>query len=390
MTSLIREDVQQLIAMKNQENPVVSLYLNLNRPQQRNSELNSLLHSSMQEISADDRLNDEQKKSLQALSRQIHDALHDKIRLQPGGEMLAVFADTSGLWKELRLPASVANSQVHIGFSPYTRPLTALKNVFTRYGVLIADSREARVLTMYQGDREARHDVMISDEVPDQVRVKASMTSGGQVMAGLGDQRIQRHIQDHVQRHLKNTADKAFAIYKKAGFDRLLLASTDEQVLSSLYRHLHSYLQQRCITEFKAEPREETEVLREKAANAIQAWESAQAMQRVDQLMEEYESGGLAVLGVESVLQAINFGQVHTLVLGNGFQEKGFVCDQDRTFSSSRQTCPICGEAMRQTDDLAEDMIEAVIVQNGEVEHAPDGHEGFRPYGVGAFLRFLM
>ena len=390
MTPLHYDDIRQLISLKNQDEPIVSLYLNLSRPRQRSTEVNSLMRTAMQEAAAEDRFSDEQLKALQALSETIRNALHDKIRLQPRSQMLALFADTKGFWKEIQLPTPAATSQVHIGFSPYTRPLTALKHALTRYGVLVVDSRQARIFTLYQGEIESSRDIFIQDDVPDQVRVKISMAGGGEVMGGLGDQRIQRHIQDHVQRHLKNTADQAFTLFKDSGFQHLVLASTDEQVLSGLYRHLHSYLQQRCIGEFKAEPREETEDLREKASNAIQTWENTQAMQRVDQLMEEYESGGLAVLGVESVLQAINFGQIHTLVLGNDFWEKGYVCDQDRTFSTSQQTCPICGAAMRQTEDLAEEMIEAVIVQNGEVEHAPAAHEGFRPYGVGAFLRFLV
>jgi peptide chain release factor subunit 1 len=280
---------------------------------------------------------------------------------------------------------------MHVDFTPFTRPLSGLMDEFKRYGVLITDSRQARIFTLYLGEIETSQDVFIQDEVPDRVRVKASMASGrGQVMSGLGDQRIQRHIEDHVHRHLKNVADQAFTLFKSSGFERLILASTEAQLISKLYDHLHSYLQERCVAQFTADPRDNWDQLRQKALETAQSWEREHEVEIIDHLLEESNSGGKAVLGVEPVLEALIFGQVHTLVLEHNIQLGGSVCDEDRTLSTYLDTCPLCGQPMRQTEDLTEELVEEALGQNAEVEHVFVTHEDFKPYGIGAFLRFTM
>ncbi|MCF8104223.1 MAG: hypothetical protein K9K64_01960 [Desulfohalobiaceae bacterium] len=402
MTSLRQKDLQELIARRNQEEPIISLYLNLSRPQQRSTEVNSMLHTSLQKVKSDDRFSREQQKSLQDLSRKIDAAFHGgKIRLEPRSRTLALFVGTDGFWKEVQFPVIVSHSQVHVSFSPYTRPLTALKNVFTRYAVLVTDSRQARIFTLFMGDIENRHDHFVKDEVPDRVRAKASLASGGgrvmgasgggePVTSGIGDQKIQRHIQDHVQHHLRNAAEKALYVCKDSGFERLILASTEDYLISSLRNHLHSYLQQRYIAAFKADPEEHTDKLRKKALGVIRTWEQEQEEQTVNRILEENHAAGLAVLGTEPVLEALGFGQVHTLVLENDLKLGGYVCDQDGTLSTYLEKCPACSQNMRKTEDLTEEMIEEAVAQGAEVEHVSRSHEEFATYGIGALLRFKV
>ncbi len=62
----------------------------------------------------------------------------------------------------------------------------------------------------------------------------------------------------------------------------------------------------------------------------------------------------------------------------------------DRILSTYLESCPICGQPMRRTEDLAEEMVEEAIGQNAEVKHVLVSHEDFKPYGIGAFLRFTV
>ncbi|MFO7875853.1 MAG: hypothetical protein R6U55_04640 [Desulfovermiculus sp.] len=101
-------------------------------------------------------------------------------------------------------------------------------------------------------------------------------------------------------------------------------------------------------------------------------------------------SGGLAVLGLEPVLEALTMGQVHTLLVDHNFQVRGTMCSQDRTLSTYLQTCPVCGQAMQQTDDLVEEIVQEAILQNAEINHVFMPHEEFSKYRIGAFLRFAL
>ncbi|MCF8039706.1 MAG: hypothetical protein K9K79_10355, partial [Desulfohalobiaceae bacterium] len=196
--------------------------------------------------------------------------------------------------------------------------------------------------------------------------------------------------QDHVQHHLRNAAEKALYVCKDSGFERLILASTEDYLISSLRNHLHSYLQERCIAEFKAGPEEHSDELRKKALGVIRTWEKEREQQTVNRLLEENHPQGLAVLGTEPVLEALGFGQVHTLVLENDLKLAGYVCDQDRILSTYQEKCPACSQGMRKTEDLTEEMIEEAVAQGAEVEHVFGSHKEFETYGIGALLRFKV
>lgn len=98
----------------------------------------------------------------------------------------------------------------------YTRPLSLVLDEFDRYCVLVVDSRKARIFSLFLGVMEEYTDIFVEDEVPNRVRVNLSMTgSSAGIYGGIGDERIQRHIEDHVHRHIKNVTDKAFEFFKK-------------------------------------------------------------------------------------------------------------------------------------------------------------------------------
>ncbi len=107
---------------------------------------------------------------------------------------------------------------------------------------------------------------------------------------------------------------RIFTLFKSSGFERLILASTEDQLISTLYDHLHSYLQERVVARFKADSRDNRDKLRIKALETAQDWEREHEAQILDQLLEEHNSGGKAQLGVVPVLEALSFGQVHTLI----------------------------------------------------------------------------
>jgi peptide subunit release factor 1 (eRF1) len=63
---------------------------------------------------------------------------------------------------------------------------------------------------------------------------------------------------------------------------------------------------------------------------------------------------------------------------------------QSLFLSTYLKECPLCSGQMEKVSDIAEEMVEEALAQNAEVEHIFLEHEGFRPYGIGALLRFLI
>ncbi len=386
-----RSELEELAGYQNTRNPVVSLYLNITPPRNYENELNSLIHTTMRAVERNGRYTDQQVKELEKLTQKIEDYAQKEFKRLEGTRLVVLFADADGLWREYHLPVALAGSMV-VDFDPYTRPLAMLLDEFDRYCVVVCDSRKARIFSLYLGTIEESSEAFLEDNVPDGVRVKQSMTAGGggTIQAGLGDKRIERHIQDHVHRHLKRVADKTLEFFKKKRFTRLMLAGPEDKTLPWLKDHLHSYLRQRLATEFSAHPDNHISEIREKAVEAAQQWEREQEQALVDEIIEHSGPGDKGELGLEPVIEAINLGQVQTLVLRHDFSASGYICTHDRILSTYLETCPICGDKMFYTECLADEMVEEALNQNAEIEHVFAQNDTLDQYGVAAKLRFTL
>lgn len=385
------EQIEELLRHRG-EHPVVSLYLNVTPPRPFLGELNSLLHTKRNQLKESGAFTKDELRALDGVFAKIEDHVRAHERSFEGTRLLVIFADSEGLWQEYRLPVALP-SRLFVEPDPHPRPLTVLLDEFDRYCVLVTDARKARIFSLYLGDFEEHPDVFIEDEVPDRVRVSRSMTvsgtAGSGVWGGLGDQRIQRHIEDHVHRHLKGVADRTFRFFQERKFDLLILGGPEDKVLPWIKDHLHSYLQERLAGEFHARPELSETELKEKALEVARRWERQYEERIIGRLLDLSGPNGKGVLGLEPTLEALMLGQVHTLIVHGDFRAPGTLCPQDHYISAYVAKCPRCGGEMQPVEDLADEMVEEAIAQNAEIEHIFTNQEAFAPHGVGAILRYV-
>ena len=387
---LDHNEIQSLVQYRNIESPVISMYLNVAPPRNFATELNSLIHVARQKIEERGSHTERQRKDLDKLLQRIQTRVGTELKLVKATRTVVIFADAQGLWREYMLPVSLS-SQIVVEPDPYTRPLTVVLDEFERYCVLVADSRKARIFSLFLGEMEEHSEIFMEDEVPDRVRVNLSMTGTSTgTKGGIGDERIQRHIEDHVNRHLKHVADKSFDFVKNKGFTRVILGSTEERILPRLRDHLHTYIRERIVGEMEARPDEHKDTLKDKALEKAQEFERQDEREKVGRLLELQNAGGKAVLGLEPTLEALMLGQVHTLILENDFRAPGYVCPVDHFISTYLTECPLCGGQTVEFSDIADEMVEEAVAQSAEVEHVFAEIEEFSSYKVGALLRFLL
>ncbi len=349
--------IEELLRHRGRGHPVVSLYLNVTPPRPFLSELNSLLHTKRNQLKESGTLTKDGLRALEATFKRIESHVRAHERSLEGTRLLVIFADSENLWQEYRLPVALP-SRLVVEPNPHTRPLTVLLDEFDRYCVLVTDTRKARTFSLYLGDFEEHPDVFVEDEVPDRVRVSRSMTvsAGSGVWGGLGDQRIQRHIEDHVHRHLKGVADQAFQFFQERRFSLLILGGPDDKVLPWLKDHLHSYLQERLAGEFHARPEVSVGELKEKALEVAQRWERQYEKRLIGRLLDLSGPNGKGALGLEPTLEALMLGRVHTLIVQHDFRAPGTLCLKDHYLSTYLEKCPLCSKEMQPVEDLADEM----------------------------------
>lgn len=382
--------LQQIVGHSRGEHPVISLYLNITPPRQFKAELNSLIRSTQKEIKQNEVFIQDQLQALDETFSKIEQYVQKKLQREHYSRLAVIFASPEGLWHEFQLPVALP-SRMTVEMDPYIRPLSVLLDEFDRYCVLVLDARKARIFSLYLGEFDEYPEIFMEHEVPGRVSVNLSMTAApGGIKAGIGDERIKSHIQDKIHKHLKAVADKAFSFFQQNNFNLLILGGPQDKTLPRIKDHLHSYLAQRLAGEFHALPEDKKEHLKQKALEIAQNWERKHEEDLLDKLIEIHNSGGKAVLGLEPTLEALTLGQIHTLFVHEDYKVEGYVCPQDHHLSSYLQTCPICGEGMYQVQDLADEMVEEAILQQSEVKHVFTEHEAFKPYSIGAFLRFVI
>jgi hypothetical protein len=114
------------------------------------------------------------------------------------------------------------------------------------------------------------------------------------------------------------------------------------------------------------------------------------AARDVDAVVGEALRGGVAVVGPDDVVLAVNEGRIHTLVVEEDFERRGFSCDNCGALGpdvESAEVCPFCAGDLRAVQNLREALVARTIAGGGRVElvrHETRLH-GYK--GVAAYLR---
>lgn len=356
------------------DHPVTSLYLDVDgrRHPSRNGYI-VRMRDLLKGVGLD-RWDREQRRSvgedLEAIRRFVEEDLD---RRGLGG--VAVFSSSrSGLWEEVPV-ALPFRDRIHVGSRPLLIPLEGMLERFETFAVLVADRERARLLYVRQGQVEERGE--IHDDVP-----------GRHDQGGWSQARYQRHIEDHVHRHLKRAARGVLRASERRPFDHIILAGAEELV-AELGRELHDYVSRRVLDRIALPISVSAEEVRRRvlAIEAeLEARREAEALRRLT--TEARSETGRAVSGLPDTLGALEAGRVETLVVAADLRAEGRRCPRCGHLSVGEARCAACGVATMTADHLVEEVVELAVRQNRKVETVGGSQELDALGGVGALLRF--
>src|SRR5439155_7595956 len=136
------------------------------------------------------------------------------------------------LWEEVLVPRPLAD-RATLADHPHVLPLEALIETYETFWTALVDREKARIFLARMG--RIREETGVFDDVP-----------GRHDQGGWSQSRYQRHIEDHVGRHLRRVGEELFRYFKREGFDHLILAGPEE-VVAEFERDLHDYLKRRIV-----------------------------------------------------------------------------------------------------------------------------------------------
>jgi peptide subunit release factor 1 (eRF1) len=182
-------------------------------------------------------------------------------------------------------------------------------------------------------------------------------------------------------------ADVLLRYFKRTKFDHLILAGPEE-LLPQFERGLHDYLRRRvAMRTTLAMTATPTEVLKRSLA-VEEAVEAERERRLVERLHAEAAAGRQAVEGLPGVMEALNEGRVHTLVVPFGTEAEGYRCTRCGRLATSDGTCAVCGGAMERVPDVIESAVTAALRQSSRVETLSFTAGNGQGELIGALLRY--
>lgn len=375
------EQVEELSSFKANPFLVSSLYLNVNEKRFSKKEyvirLKDLIKQRRQDVKNAD-VNSEIKTSLEEDFKKIQNYVEQEFSGKGVRGVVVFSASKKNFWQVYHLPLPVKTCLIVSG-EPYVRPLTALLDEYKHYCTVAVSRDKARIFEVYLG--EITEHTEIFNQVPGKVRIAG--------WYGLEERRIERNIEDKVHRHFKEVADATLELFKKKRFDWLIVGGKRESV-STFEKHLHTYLRDRIIDRVDLDPNASLHEALLKTQEVAQRVEREEEARLIHHLLEEVNSKGLGVIGLEDTLKAIWQGQVNVLLLKDDLSVPGFVCPKCGYMSTEKSECPNDKIAMTATPDILEEAVESAIIQNCQIEHIAESQELDNMGGIGAILRFKI
>lgn len=290
---------------------------------------------------------------------------------------LALFSCSgAGLWAAVPLSRPVRD-RVTVGPRPNLLPLEAVLEMAETFCTALVDRERARIFLSSLGEIEEISHFL--DDVP-----------GRHDQGGWAQARLQRHIQDHVQRHLKHVAETLLRVYQRRPFDHLVLAGPEEAA-AELERELHDYVRRRILARVSLAMAAPAEEVLARAAELERELEERRAREAVERLVSETSSGtGRAVAGMNDTLAALEANRVEVLVVAPDLQAGGVRCARCGHLSAGApgRPCELCGGPVLEVPDLVEEAVELALRERCRVETVAGAASLSGVGGVGALLRF--
>jgi len=293
-----------------------------------------------------------------------------------GRSLILFFCQPLGLLDVFQLHVPVRPA-ARFEARPFVSPLAAVLDEHERYGVVLIDKEQARILTVYL------------DQVEAQTLTHGSYP-GRTAMGGWAQARYERHRDAHLHRHVLRVTGAIEREYRRRDFDRLVVGGPDE-ARAALMNALPRSLRSRVVGNFTIELFASDDDVRRLVRDLAEEAERVAELETVTDLIDGAKAGAPAVLGWARTLEALTEGRVHQLVAVDRLRKAGYACpNRDFAATDRARSCPFCGAALGRVADLREWAVEAAFDTKASVETVR-GEAAERLHaeeGIGAVLRY--
>lgn len=350
----------ELIALtkKNYSTPVTSLYLDITPERLIRdrkiylSYFNSLRRESLKnEKEYINTLSHEKNMAIREDLDQIEQYLTNQF-VPEDLKSLVIFKSATDLHLLIKLPVHMKDRLI-IDNNPYTSPLEILLQNAPR--ILIASITKGRSRFYIEQLGHIRHIGEISSPVPKN-RVDVSRPN-----------KVERHVNDHLERHFKKTAEFVAQPALAGTWDCLLIVGDEHTTAQKFLTHLSNPIKSKLMSETRTinpldQPGEQ------KALLSIAAEEAEKYRRQKEKeaagMLAQAEGQQRTLNGLGQVLNAHNRQLIRRLFIAPNEAVKGYQCPDHQYISLKVEKCPMCSKKLQPVQDVLDELIERAHINN--------------------------
>lgn len=375
MTTQTRTPVEELLdrlaLVEPTEFPVLSLYLDARPNDVGRERYGPFLRKELKRRVESYAPRSPERDSIEADAARVEEYVRE--RLPHEANTLALFAcSATGLFEAAPLEVSLGESRLFVGSQPHLYPLARLLERYRRYAALMVDSHVARLFVFGLGTALEQTEI---------VNPKTRRTMVG----GWSQMRYQRHV-DH--RHLKHAKEAAQALtnaVRDEGIEQVILAGEDG-ILPLVREELTKDIAEKIIETVSMPLRTPEHEVVAATLESFRRHDAATDVETVKRLLDEFRAGGLAIVGLNDTLAALEAGQVDELVL----VAAPAALSRADSPEHPTATAPLQPEELAQREEAAGDLVARARRTGASVRFIEDVSLLWHQEGVGAFLRYRL
>jgi len=207
------------------------------------------------------------------------------------------------------------------------------------------------------------------------------------------ERKSQRQLEEGVGRMRREAVELLRQAWERDPRANLVLVGTTDKV-AAFERELPQRMREKVMARLPRPPgtasrkgNGKAELLGQVVEKVIAHERAAEAAQ-VEHAIGEAMRGGLAVLGAEDVVLAVNERRVHRLILEEDFQRAGWRCRNCEALGTNHdEVCSFCQGPLARVDSLGEELVVRILAEDGEIEVVAHNNRLHAYHGVAALLR---
>lgn len=294
----LSQRMETLAALEPSPFPVTSLYLNLSADQNGREQHQQFVRKVFSERAKGMPEQSPERESFEKDATRIQAYLESNNAAE--GQALAIFACSgSDLFETIPLEAPIGEHSMFISSVPHLYPLAKLVENYPRYAAVMLDTNKARIFVF--GTSTEREEKVVGE--------KTRRTSKG----GWSQARYQRRADNFHMHHIKEVIDTLDKIVREEGIQQVVVAGAEVAMpifREQLPKHLADM-----IVEIGPHEDGESGSFVQRTMAALREKDAESDLEKVQELMDAWKSGGLGVAGPEATLSAFQLGQVDELII---------------------------------------------------------------------------